>query len=200
MAVSKGTPDYMPLRRENHARGALPATPVSVSWRAGTFLKSMHCSFATLQAFTKRFDGSLVWDKASELAATVISHFSNDETRGEKMSFLTDYVASTASGFKALSANGWKLLVLFFAVFAGILASWFWPVAWNFLADESQGLQLGTPLGFAVRVAVSLIAAALTFAPIYSKVENTGLAVAFFIAFQNGFFWESMFKAIQSAI
>lgn len=92
-----------------------------------------------------------------------------------------------------------EVLVLFILVIAGILAKWFWGIGWSYLRDPGAGLDFGSWTLFAVRLALSLIAAALTFMPIYNKINQpTGDSwVPYILAFQNGFFWESALDAVM---
>jgi hypothetical protein len=98
----------------------------------------------------------------------------------------------------AAREGGWRIAVLFLVVVLGVLASWFWGLGWAYLRDPSAGLYLGTAVEIVVRVVLSLIAAALTFVPTYNKVGQSSAEswVPFFLAFQNGFFWEATFDAL----
>ena len=72
---------------------------------------------------------------------------------------------------------------------AGIMASWFWSIGWEYLHDPSVGLLLGSPTEIAVRLALGIIAAALTFVPVYKEIAQAGgeMWVSYLVAFQNGF-------------
>jgi hypothetical protein len=49
-----------------------------------------------------------------------------------------------------------------------------------------------------VRVVLSLIGAALTFVPAYTKIaeSSTHVLTGYFLAFQCGFFWQAAFDAV----
>ena len=96
---------------------------------------------------------------------------------------------------------GLRIVGLFVLVVVGILAKWFWEIAWKFLADPTAGLAIGPILVLAVRVILAFLIASLTFIPIYQKVgQNTSESwIPFFLAFQNGFFWQATFDAIAAA-
>jgi hypothetical protein len=91
-----------------------------------------------------------------------------------------------------------KVLLLFGMLVLGILANWFWTVGWEYLTNPAAGLQLGTAVEIAVRVALGIIAAALTFVPAYREIAQAGGEnwVAYLVAFQNGFFWEAALDAV----
>jgi hypothetical protein len=91
-----------------------------------------------------------------------------------------------------------RILFLFLLVVVGILANWFWNLGWEYLSHPDAGLVLGSALEIAVRVFLAFIAAALTFVPTYNKIiEGTDLSwVPFFLAFQNGFFWEATLDVV----
>jgi hypothetical protein len=91
-----------------------------------------------------------------------------------------------------------RVALLFGMLVLGILANWFWTVGWEYLKDPAAGLQLGTTLEIGVRIALGIIAAALTFVPAYREITQTGGEswVAYLVAFQNGFFWEAALDAV----
>ena len=91
-----------------------------------------------------------------------------------------------------------RVIVLFGIVVIGILASWFWGVGWEYLSDTSKPLVLGPFLAILVRVILSFIAAAVSFTSMYNKInQNTQESwVPYFLAFQNGFFWDAIFQGI----
>jgi len=91
-----------------------------------------------------------------------------------------------------------RILLLFGLVVVGILANWFWGIGWQYLADPQKGFPLGSAPVIVIRVALSLIAAALTFVPVYKKInQNTSESwVPYLLAFQNGFFWQAALEAI----
>ena len=86
-----------------------------------------------------------------------------------------------------------KAALLFLLLIAGILAKWFWDIGWTYLRNPEAGLHFGSWTMLAVRLALSIIAAGLTFIPIYNKIgQSTGESwVPYILAFQNGFFWEA---------
>ena len=90
------------------------------------------------------------------------------------------------------------VLALFAMLVAGILGNWFWTVGWAYLNDPSAGLRLGEPLEIGVRLALGVIAAALTFVPAYREIVSQGgeTWVSYLLAFQNGFFWEAALDAV----
>ena len=90
-----------------------------------------------------------------------------------------------------------RVIFLFVAVLLGIIAKWLWEVLNEYLADTSKGLVLGSGTILA-RMAVSLIIAGVTFNSIYNRVgKGTGdTNLPFFVAFQNGFFWQAIFDAV----
>jgi|Deesub1362A_J573_1020465.scaffolds.fasta_scaffold04445_2 hypothetical protein len=91
-----------------------------------------------------------------------------------------------------------RAALLFLVLLAGILAHWFWNLGWAFVRDPRAGLDFGPPLVILVRLALSLIAALLTFVPTYNKVQQPTSEswVPYFLAFQNGFFWEAALEAM----
>ncbi len=95
-----------------------------------------------------------------------------------------------------------KVVVLFLVVFSGILAHWFWNLGWAFVRDPQAGLDFGPPLVILVRLVLSLIAALLTFVPTYNKVKQPTSEswVPYFLAFQNGFFWEAALEAVMRGV
>jgi hypothetical protein len=90
------------------------------------------------------------------------------------------------------------VVLLFLMLVAGIMASWFWSIGWEYLHDPSVGLLLGSPTEIAVRLALGIIAAALTFVPVYKEIAQAGgeMWVSYLVAFQNGFFWEAALVAV----
>jgi hypothetical protein len=97
---------------------------------------------------------------------------------------------------------GRKAVILFLLVVLGILANWFWSIGWEYLSDPSAGLSFGPTLTILVRIILAFIAAALTFVPIYNKIGQTSEEswVPYFLAFQNGFFWEAALDAVIRTI
>ena len=94
-----------------------------------------------------------------------------------------------------------RVLWLFLIVVAGILASWFWEIGWEYLADTTQPIRVGPALAVVVRVILSFIAAAVSFANMYTKInQNTQESwIPYFLAFQNGFFWDAIFQGIAQS-
>jgi hypothetical protein len=90
------------------------------------------------------------------------------------------------------------VILLFLMLVLGIIANWFWTLGWEFLRDPEGGFSFGTPLEILVRVVLGIIAAALTFVPVYREItkEIGGSWVAYLLAFQNGFFWEAALDAV----
>ncbi len=109
---------------------------------------------------------------------------------------MADFAASTATGFRAWGSSAAKLALLFSGLFLGIIGSWFYPIGTKYLDDPSQGLQLGTPVAFVVRLILSAIIGGVIFAAVYSKIKDAGNDVGFFIAFQNGFFWNALLAGV----
>lgn len=95
-----------------------------------------------------------------------------------------------------------RVAVLFIVVVLGILASWFWDVGWKYLAAPEQGLNVGPVLAVIVRVILSFIAAAITFVSVYTKIDqNTEESwIPYFVAFQNGFFWDALFQSVAASL
>ena len=95
-----------------------------------------------------------------------------------------------------------RISVLFFLMVLGILANWFWTLGWAYMGDPSAGLAFGSWLEILIRIVLSLIAAALTFVPTYNKIGQSSQDswVPYFLAFQNGFFWEATFYTLTKAI
>jgi hypothetical protein len=89
-------------------------------------------------------------------------------------------------------------LILFGIVALGIFGNWFWIVGWNYVKNPSAPNQIGPWQAVVVRLFLCLIAAALTFVPTYDKLDqNTRQSlVAYLVAFQMGFFWQSAFHAV----
>ena len=86
-------------------------------------------------------------------------------------------------------------------VVVGILARWFWPAAWAYLADPTQPFFWEALPTFPVRLVLSVCIAALIFLPIYQKIHqlSTETWVICLISFQCGFFWQSLlFSVMQS--
>jgi hypothetical protein len=92
----------------------------------------------------------------------------------------------------------WRTFSLYLLMVAGVLAHWFWVLGWEFLREPHEPLLFGSPLSIAIRVLLAFIAAALTFVPTYNKIsQGEGLSwVPYFLAFQNGFFWEAAMDAV----
>ena len=90
------------------------------------------------------------------------------------------------------------VVLLFLILVAGIMASWFWSIGWEYLHDPSAGLLFGSPTEIVVRLALGIIAAALTFVPVYKEIAQAGgeMWVSYLVAFQNGFFWEAALDAV----
>lgn len=91
---------------------------------------------------------------------------------------------------------------LFFIVVLGILSSWFWDIGWQYLTDPGQGLPTGPWQAVLVRIILSFIIAATTFANMYSKInQNTQESwIPYFLAFQNGFFWDALFQSVAQTV
>jgi hypothetical protein len=81
-----------------------------------------------------------------------------------------------------------------------VLAHWFWAAGWTYIGDPSPGFPFGSWWILGVRILLAFIAAALTFVPTYNKIiDADSLAwVPYFLAFQNGFFWEAALDAVVS--
>lgn len=62
------------------------------------------------------------------------------------------------------------VVLLFLMLVAGIMASWFWSIGWEYLHDPGAGLLFGSPTEIAVRLVLGIIAAALTFIPVYKEI------------------------------
>jgi hypothetical protein len=90
------------------------------------------------------------------------------------------------------------VILLFLMLILGIMANWFWTLGWEYLRNPESGLSFGTMLEILVRLVLGVIAAALTFVPVYREVtkEGGGSWVAYLLAFQNGFFWEATLDAV----
>ena len=94
------------------------------------------------------------------------------------------------------------VVLLFLMLVAGIMASWFWSIGWEYLHDPSVGLEFGSPTEITVRLVLGItlaphcvqrsagVAAALTFVPVYKEISQAGgeMWVSNLVAFQNGFF------------
>ena len=109
----------------------------------------------------------------------------------------------TTSGFSRffrIQSVGHNVAALYLLMVVGVLAHWIWSMGWSYLNDPSGGLPIGWPLALGVRVLLAFIAAALTFVPTYNKIiVADGLTwVPYFLAFQNGFFWEAALDAVVS--
>ena len=91
-----------------------------------------------------------------------------------------------------------RAALLFALVVLGIMAHWFWGIGWQYLGNVAHGFQIGPVQAVIVRVGLSLIAAAPTFATIYQQVNQTSREswLPYLFAFQNGFFWEAMFATV----
>ncbi len=91
-----------------------------------------------------------------------------------------------------------RIAILFLLVVLGILANWFWVIGWEYLANPSKGLNTGPLLAVGVRIALSFLAAALTFVSTYNKINQSTSEswVPYLLAFQNGFFWQAAFDTI----
>ena len=99
------------------------------------------------------------------------------------------------------------VVLLFLMLVAGIMASWFWSIGWEYLHDPNAGLVLGSPAEMLV-LGITLaphcvqrssgVAAALTFVPVYKEISQVGgeMWVSNLVAFQNGFFWEAALDAV----
>lgn len=87
----------------------------------------------------------------------------------------------------------------FSSIVVGILANWFWHAAWAYLADPTQPFFVEPLYTIPVRFLLSLCIAALTFLPVYQKIYrlHTEDWVICFLAFQNGFFWQSAFYGVM---
>jgi len=89
-------------------------------------------------------------------------------------------------------------LILFGIVALGIFGNWFWIAGWDYVRNPRALHQFGPWRVVSVRLLLCLIAAALTFVPTYDKLDqNTRHSlVAYLVAFQMGFFWQSAFHAV----
>jgi hypothetical protein len=101
-------------------------------------------------------------------------------------------------GLRAQLPGQPQITLLFVLVVTGILANWFWNLGWDYLRDPEAGLALRPATAVLVRVALGVIAAALTFIPVYRQIRETDAEswVDYFLAFQNGFFWEAALRAV----
>jgi hypothetical protein len=92
-----------------------------------------------------------------------------------------------------------RRILAFVCLVAGILASWFWPAAWAYLADPTQPFLAGTFHTLPVRLLLSLCIAALTFLPVYQKIYRlpSESYIIGLLAFQHGFFWQSAFYGVM---
>ena len=101
--------------------------------------------------------------------------------------------------WKTLSSKP-QIIPLFAMLVVGIMSSWFWGVGWNYLHDPGAGLLIGSWSELGVRLLLGMIAAALTFVPVYKHITQNGaeIWVAYLLAFQNGFFWEAALDAVVS--
>lgn len=97
-----------------------------------------------------------------------------------------------------------RVIGLFVLVILGVLAAWFWDVGSAYLGsdDPNKVPQWGTLTELAVRFGLALIVACLTFPTIYEKIgKSTGDSwIAYFLAFQNGFFWQAVFEGVKEGV
>jgi hypothetical protein len=91
--------------------------------------------------------------------------------------------------------------ILFFLVVLGILANWLWGVGWEFIATPDEPPDPGNAAVIIVRVFLAFIAAAVTFTNVYTKIDQSTSEswLPYFIAFQNGFFWDALFNTVASS-
>lgn len=102
--------------------------------------------------------------------------------------------------YLGISTSKGRVAALYLLMVVGVMAHWFWSAGWGYLGDPAGGLQLGSGLMILVRFLLALIASALTFVPTYNKISKPdGLDwVPYFLAFQNGFFWEAALETVVS--
>lgn len=97
-----------------------------------------------------------------------------------------------------------RVVALFALVVVGVLAAWFWDVGSAFIANKApdKELQLGSWAEVGVRAGLAAIVGFITFPTIYEKIgKSTGESwIAYFLAFQNGFFWQSVFEGVKETI
>lgn len=82
---------------------------------------------------------------------------------------------------------------LFGAIVLGIFLSWVYPNLTD-VAHDDAGFDLGGLDTVAARLVLSLIIAGASFVPIYNMTQlvRTEPWLAYFVAFQNGFFWQAI--------
>lgn len=96
-----------------------------------------------------------------------------------------------------------RVVLLFVVVLAGIFFSWIYPNVAAVARDEADW-DLGGLDVIIARVVISGVFAAVTFIPIYHKINEetkkqsaTESWAPWLIAFQTGFFWQALFDGIS---
>ncbi len=96
-----------------------------------------------------------------------------------------------------------RVFALLAVVIIGIIASWFWVVGSEFLANQAKDKEMawGTWEEFYIRVLLAAIIAIVCFMAIHQKIGqgSTESFVPFFVAFQNGFFWQSLLEGVNTS-
>jgi len=103
----------------------------------------------------------------------------------------------------AKSGAAFRVVGLFLLVVLGVVAAWFWDIGSAYLASEdpNKTFQWGTWADFGIRAGLAVVVALLTFPTIYEKVGKTTKDswIAYFLAFQNGFFWQAVFEGVKNS-
>jgi hypothetical protein len=94
-----------------------------------------------------------------------------------------------------------RVAFLFSIVVLGILSSWFWEVGWKYINNPTEPLFTGPGLIILVRVLLSFIIAGVTFSSMFTKINQSSSEswLPYFVAFQNGFFWDAIFQGISGS-
>ena len=125
------------------------------------------------------------------------------EEKGIQRSRLTTHAADPQTREEAGGSSNGKsrVAILFLILVLGILASWFWEIGWQYIAEPQNGLQFGPLPAFLVRVVLAFIIAAITFLSAYGQINKPSAEswVAYFVAFQSGFFWDAIFRSVTAS-
>jgi hypothetical protein len=91
-----------------------------------------------------------------------------------------------------------RVWLLFLVVILGVFGKWAFEIVGAYIDDSSAAPTFPKAGEIIARAIFAVLVSAIIFPTIYSKIDTaTGESrVTYFIAFQNGFFWQSLFDSV----
>ena len=107
-------------------------------------------------------------------------------------------VAAQQPEASARSTARQRVGLLYLVVILGVFAKWAFEVAGAYIDNSSAAPTFPGTGAIIARAVIAVIVSAVIFPSVYTKLDTaTGdTRMVYFVAFQNGFFWQSLLDAV----